>query len=134
LGHLPWLIALWGQRGVLELWDGTRKNDKHQLLTRTCTKPNTRWLVHSWSTFGAGTSHGQIRTHKTYHGLDLEEATTFPFMVYFLPLHKTHIQMTFCPRLTNGNFEILKVGTSTILGPCNFVSKPLIEMRSKAKL
>jgi len=24
---------------VLELWDGSRKNDKHQLLTRTCTKP-----------------------------------------------------------------------------------------------
>jgi hypothetical protein len=28
-----------GYRGVLELRDGTRKNDKHQLLTRTYTKP-----------------------------------------------------------------------------------------------
>ncbi len=119
---------------MLELRDGTRKNDKHQLLTRTCTKPNTRWLMHSWSTFGVGTSHGQIQTHKTYHGLDLGEATTFPFTVYFLPLHKTHIQMTFCPGLTNGNFEILKVGTPAILGLRNFVCKPLIEMMFKAKL
>jgi hypothetical protein len=28
LGHTPWLVALQGWRGVLELWDGTRKIDK----------------------------------------------------------------------------------------------------------
>jgi hypothetical protein len=28
-----------GYKGVLEFWDGTRKNDKLQLLTWTCTKP-----------------------------------------------------------------------------------------------
>ncbi len=28
-----------------------------QLLTRTCTNQTTSWLVHSWSTFGAQTSH-----------------------------------------------------------------------------
>jgi hypothetical protein len=48
-------------------------------------------LVHSWSIFGARTSHGQTRTHKTHHDLDLGEATTFPFIVYFVPLHKAHI-------------------------------------------
>ncbi len=97
LGHIPWLIALWGQRGVLELQDGTRKSDKHQLLTWTCTKLNIRWSVHSWSTFGAKTSHGQIRTHKIHHGPDLGEATTFPFIIYFMLLHEAHIQMAFCP-------------------------------------
>jgi hypothetical protein len=52
--------------------------------------------MHSWSTFGAKTNHGQTRTHKTHHGSDLGEATIFPFIVYFVPLHETHIQMAFC--------------------------------------
>jgi hypothetical protein len=31
--------TLRGYRDVLEFRDGTRKSDKHQLLTQTCTKP-----------------------------------------------------------------------------------------------
>jgi hypothetical protein len=77
---------------------GTRKSDKHQLLTRTCTNETTSWLMHSWSTFGAKMSHGQTQIHKTHHGLDLGETTTFPLIVCFVPLHETHIQMAFCPR------------------------------------
>ncbi len=89
--------ALKGQRGVLELRDGIRKSDKHQLFTWACAKSNTRWLMHSWSsTFGARTSHEQIRTHKTHHGLDLGEATTFPLIVYSVIAHEAHIQMAFC--------------------------------------
>jgi hypothetical protein len=29
LGCAPWLLALWRQRGVLELQDGTKKINKH---------------------------------------------------------------------------------------------------------
>jgi hypothetical protein len=43
-------------------------------------------------------SHGQTQTHKIHHGLDLGEATTFPLIVYYVPLHEAHIQMTFCPK------------------------------------
>jgi hypothetical protein len=75
---------------------GIRKSDKHQLFTRTCTNQITSWLVHNLSTFGAKMNHGQIWTHKTHHGPDLGEATTFPLIVYSVPLHKAHIQMTFC--------------------------------------
>jgi hypothetical protein len=78
---------------VLELHDGIRKSDKHQLLTWIYTKPNIRWLVHSCNTFGAKTTHMQIRTHKTHHGPDLGEATTFPLIIYYVPLHEAHIQM-----------------------------------------
>jgi hypothetical protein len=28
VGHVPWLVAFREYRGVLEFWDGTRKNDK----------------------------------------------------------------------------------------------------------
>jgi hypothetical protein len=57
---------------------------------------NMRWLMHSWSTFGAMTSHGQPQTHKTHHSPNLGEATTFPLIVYFAPFYEGHIQMTFC--------------------------------------
>ncbi len=40
----------------------------------------------------------------------------------------------FVSRLQNGSPEIPKVGTPTTLGPDNFVCKPSIVMRSKAKL
>jgi hypothetical protein len=53
--------------------------------------------MHSCNTFGVRMSHGQTQTHKTHHGPDLGEATTFPLIVYYVPLHKAHIQMAFCP-------------------------------------
>jgi hypothetical protein len=62
-----------------------------QSLTRTYTNQTTSWLVHSLSTFGAKRNHGQIRIGKTHHGLNLEEATTFPFIVYFVLGHRTGI-------------------------------------------
>jgi hypothetical protein len=76
---------------------GTRKNDKHQLLTQTCTNQIISWLVRSLSTFGARTSHGQTWIHKTHHDLNLGKATTFPLIVYYVPGHRTNIQMSFCP-------------------------------------
>jgi hypothetical protein len=60
-------------------------------LTRICTNQTTSWLVHSLSIFGARTKHGHPQIHKTHHGLDLGEATTFPLIVYFVPLHEAHI-------------------------------------------
>jgi len=112
---------------VLKLQDGTEKNDKHQLFTQTYTNQTKSWLMHSWSIFGVKMSHGQPQTHKTHHGPDLGEATTFPLIVYFVPLHKTHIQMAFCPR-------IAKVGTFVTLGLHNFECRPPLEMRYEAKL
>jgi len=82
--------------------------------------------MRSWNTFGARTNHGQIQIHKTHHGSDLGEATTFPLIIYFVPGHGTSTQMSFC--------QIPKVGTPTTLETHNFVHKFLIEVRSKTKL
>jgi hypothetical protein len=112
---------------------GTKKSDKHQLLTRTCTN-QTSWLVHNLSTFGAKTSHRQTWTHKIHHGPDLGEATTFPFIVYYVAGHTASIQMAFFTGFPSGSPEIPKVGTPTTLGAHNFVFRPLIEMRFKTKL
>jgi hypothetical protein len=52
----------------------------------------------SLSIFGARPNRKQIWTHNTPHRPDLGEATTFPLIVFFAPLHGGHIQMAFCPR------------------------------------
>ncbi len=58
----------------------------------------TSWLMHNCSTFSVKMSHGRPWTHKTHHGPDSKEATTFPLIVYFVPSHWTNTQMAFCPR------------------------------------
>jgi hypothetical protein len=40
--------------------------------------------------------HTQI--HKTHHGSDKGEATTFPLIVFSVINHGGYIQMSFCPR------------------------------------
>ncbi len=100
---------------MLELRDGTTKIDKHFNHSHELAQnQTTSLLMHSWNTFVVRTSHGQIRIHKTHHGPNLGEATTFPFIVYFVPLHEAHIQMAFCPKIP-------KVGTPATLGPHNFM-------------
>jgi hypothetical protein len=87
LGHAHWFATLWVE-GHAELQDGTRNNDK-QLITHGYVQiKQTSWLVHSLNTFGARTNHGHPRTHKTHHGPNLGDATTFPLIVYFVPFHK----------------------------------------------
>jgi hypothetical protein len=51
--------------------------------------------VHSLNIFGARMSHEQTQTHKIHQGPNLGEATTFPLIVYYVPLHEAHIQMAF---------------------------------------
>jgi hypothetical protein len=59
-------------------------------------KPNNE-LVSSWlEHFGARMSHGQTRIHKTHHDPNLEEATTFPLIIYFVFGNGTNTQMSFC--------------------------------------
>ncbi len=94
----------------------------------------TSWLVRNWNIFGARTSHGQTWTHKTHHDLDLGEATTFPFIMFFMLGHRASTQMSFCPRTSSGSPEILKIRTPMTLTAHDFVCKPLIEVKSKTKL
>jgi len=126
LRHAAWFATLWGKWTCWSSEMVIRKSDKHQLFTRTCTI-QTSWLMCNLSTFGVRTSHGQIRTHKTHHGPNLGEATTFPLIVYFVPGHRANTQMTFC-------LEIPKIGILETLEAHNFVWRRPIEVRFKAKL
>jgi hypothetical protein len=51
-------------------------------------------------------SHKHKQIYKTHHGLDLKEATTFPFILFFMISHKGYTQMSFC--LGTPNLEVLK--------------------------
>ncbi len=102
----------------------------NQSLTWTCTNQTTSWLVHSWNTSDVGTSHEQTWIHKTHHGPNLGEATTFPLIVYFVLSHGTSTQMTFCP----GTPKFSQFKFSRLWGPHNFACRLLIKIRSKTKL
>jgi hypothetical protein len=75
-----------------------------------------------------------ITMHKTHHSPDLGEATTFPSIVYSMPGPGIAPKCHFVLGLPNGSPEIPKVGTLVTLGAHNSVCRPLIEVRSKAKL
>ncbi len=82
---------------MLELRDGTKKSWQASLTHTGLHKTQTRWLVHSWSTFGAKTSHEQhghtrLTTAQTWGSHHL------PLIVYYAPLHGAHIQMAFLSR------------------------------------
>ncbi len=89
-------LGVEGRVGALG-WDQEKCQTTNQSRESAQTKQQVGQCM-SLNTFGAKTSHDQTRTHKTHHGLDLGEATTFPLVVYYAPLHTGHIQMTFCPR------------------------------------
>ncbi len=57
------------------------------------------------------------RTHKTHHGPDLGEATTFPLIIYYVTLHGTHIQMAFLSRDSrDSRAEVPKSRLTGLLG------------------
>ncbi len=72
--------------------------------------------MHCSSTFGARTSHGKTRTHKIHHSPNLGEATTFPLIVYFMPLHEAHIQMAFCFETPKWESRLPKLGLPQLCG------------------
>jgi hypothetical protein len=67
-----------------------------QLFTWACTNQTTSWLVRSCNILGAHTNHWHTWTHKAHHGLNLMEATTFPLIVLYVPIHGGYTQMSFC--------------------------------------
>jgi len=97
-------------------------------------KPNMRWLVHSWSTFGAKMSHERFRhtrftTARTW-GKPPPSPLWYTLWLLMGPISK----WLFVPELPSGSPEIAILGTLATLGPHNFASKPLMEMRSEVKL
>jgi hypothetical protein len=71
-----------------------------------------------WSIFRARMRHGHTRTHKTHHGPDLKETTTFLLIIFYVPSHGAYTQMSFCreiPKLGTPNLGVpkfLKLGLS----------------------
>jgi hypothetical protein len=70
-------------------------------------KQTTKWLVyirkHLWV---LGQTTGTL-DHKTHHGPDSGEATTFPHIVLFAPHFRDYIQMALFPGLPSWSPEIV---------------------------
>ncbi len=99
LQHFGGRRACWSSRMKLG------RMTSNQSLAWMCTNQTTSWLVHNLNTFGARMSHEQTWTHKTHHGPNLGEATTFPLIVYSVPSHRINIQMEFCPKTPKWEFR-----------------------------
>jgi hypothetical protein len=124
-----------GTRGMLELWDGTKTNDNLLItLSQICIQPTASWLVHIREHLGVRTSHGRLWIHKTHHGPNLGEATTFPHIVFFASLRGTYIRMAFClgtPKEESRNCPGLDSRHFTAY---NFLLRLPVGVRSKANL
>ncbi len=70
--------------------------------------------------------HGRTQIHKIHHGLNLREATIFPFIILYVTDHGGCTQV--------GSFEILEIGTLATLDAYNFLCIPLIDMTYEKKL
>jgi len=94
-------------------------------------KPPT-WLVHiPGHLWVLGQATGTL-DHKTHHGLDSGEATTFPHIVFFAMLRGGYIQMAFFPGTPK--FPKLSRNYPRTLGACNSRLLGLITTRSKPNL
>jgi hypothetical protein len=106
---------------MLELGDETRKSDKQFThSSKPAQNQQTSWWAHGWNTFGARKSHERPRTHKTHHGPDSGEATTFPHIVYFAPPHESDIRMAFLSR--DSQMEVPKLPRLGVPQFCGTIS------------
>ncbi len=108
---------------------GLGRIDKLQLH-----KTNTRWLVHSWSTFGARTSHKQLGFTRLTMAQTWGKPPPSPLQCTLCLFTGATSKWLFVLRLPSGSPEILKFGTPMTLGAHNVLCRPSIEMRSEAKL
>jgi hypothetical protein len=98
---------------------GTMISDKHVNYSHRPTQnQTTSWLVHNLNIFGARMNHMQTWTHKTHHGSDLKETTTFPLIVFSMHGHEPCTQMSFCPKIPK--LGIPKWGLSRFWRPITF--------------
>ncbi len=102
---------------MLELWDGTRKNDKQSSysLESTSNQP-TRWLVLCWNTFGARTSHGRFWTHKTHHGPTWGKPPPSPIWYTLHLFARPTSKWLFVPGLLKGSPETARLDLLQLCG------------------
>jgi hypothetical protein len=84
------VISLYNYGGILAKGDFVSYNESYIL------KVDGEGMM---CTFGALTSHEHTPTHKTPHGLDSGEATTFHLTIFSMTNHGGYTQMSFFPRL-----------------------------------
>jgi hypothetical protein len=98
------------------------------------SKQTTKWLVHILKHLWVlGQATGTL-DHKTHHGPDPGEATTFPHIVFSATLRWGYIQMALfpgTPKLESRNYPGWSPGT---LGAHNSWLRSLIAMRSTPNL
>ncbi len=92
------------------------------------------WLVHSWSTFGAKTSHMQLGHTRFTTAQTWGKPPPSPLQYTLCLSMGVTSKWLFVPGLPSGSPEILTTGIPATLRTHNFMCRPPIAMRSKEKL
>ncbi len=113
---------------------GAKKIDKQLNYSHGPAQAKQRWLMHSWSTFGAWMNtgkHGFTRLTTTHTwGKPSPSPLQYTLCLATGPAPKCH----FVLRFASESPKIPKIGIPVTLETHNFVCRPLIEMMSRKKL
>ncbi len=129
LAYNTWRVE--GRVGALR-WGLGRLTTK-SIIHKDLHKPNNKLvnaqLQHFWCTNEPRTNTNSQDSPQ----LELRGKSP-PSPLFYVHGHGASTQMSFSLGFPNGSFQISKIGTPVTLEAHNFVCKPLIKMRSKAKL
>ncbi len=134
-GHANWLTMLRGQRGVLKLQDGTKKNDKqpiHSFGYAQTKQHVNQCIVQALLVLGRTT--GKLGLAKLTMAWTWGKPPPSPLQYSLHLSTRATSKWHFVLRLPSGSPKIPTTGIPATLGAHNFVCRPLIAMRSKAKL
>ncbi len=133
-GTLPSSQHFGGRTACWSCRMGTRKSDKHQLFTRTCTNQPTSWLVRSWNTLVHGRAMSKHELTKFTMARTWGKSPPSPLQYTLClamgPAPKCH----FVSRFPSGSLKIFTIAIPTTLETHNFMCRPSIEMKFIAKL
>ncbi len=130
----PSLQHFEGVEGRAGAQDGTRKSDKHQLFTWTCTKPTKGDQCIVEALWVLKRTTGNLDSQDSPRPKLWGKPPPSPLQYTLCLSTKATSKCLFVLGLPIGSFEIVKVGTPATFGPHNFVCRPPTEMRSKTKL
>ncbi len=133
-GHVPNSQHQKGQRGVLRLWDQTRKRDKLFTYSNRIKPTNKLDSSHSRAPLVLGQAMGNTGLTQLTTARTRGKPPPFPIQYYLQLSTKATSEWHFFPGLSRRSPETIPVWTPGTLGIHNVLLKPQIGMRSEAIL
>ncbi len=123
-----------GRRACWSFGTGLGRSISNSITHTDLHKPNTSWLVRSWSPLVHERTTNKHRFTRLTTARTWKKPPPSPLRYSLCLATRPAPKCRFVLELPNGSLEIPLTRTLAILGAYNFVCRPLIEIRSKVKL